>query len=532
MSESHGCFQLVNKSGGMFIKIVPGEKGTNSMLLEDIVNYLGEIKISEYDLNALKNGLISAEAPTEIKIGFTEAPVINEYLKITIDPEKMFVIGKFYAPSTMGKAMDKSQIIDELVRKGIKYGVQEDVIDDFIKKRTYCINLVLVKGTLPVEGTDAEITYKFRTGATAKPKVNEDGTVDFHQLDMINHVNKGDILAVLKPADPGTPGIDVFGNPIRPKKVINKLLKHGMNIHLSEDGTIMYADVSGHVSLTDDRVFVSDTFEVADVNSSTGDITYEGNVVVKGNVLTGFAIKAKGDIVVNGVVEGAILESEGQIILKRGIQGMNRGKLEAKGNIVAKFIENSEVTSGGDISTEAIMHSFVKAKGEITVGGKRGLITGGEVKSGSTITAKTVGSSMGTHTLLEVGIDPSVMDEFRSIEKSISDMQEEKDKMVQLLTMFRKKVESGEKLTPDKAQYLRTANQNNILLETKIREATAQFVGLRDEINNYQSGKIRIENIVFPGVKIVISNVLYYVRQETHYCQFIRDNADIKCIGL
>lgn len=532
MSDSYGFFQLVNKPGGMFIKVYPGAQGTNSMLLDDIVNYFGERKIMEYDLQALRDGLISATEPVEIKIGFAETPIENEYLKITIDPEKMFAIGRFFAPSTGGNRMDKNLIVSELIRAGIKYGVQEDVIDDFLNNRTYCSNLILAKGTMPVEGKNAVINYKFRTGTSSKPKINDDGTVDFHQLDMINHVNKGDILAVLEPADQGTPGIDVYGNTIRPKKVIKKILKHGINIHLSEDGTIMYADVSGHVSLTDDRVFVSDTFEVPDVNAATGDITYEGNVVVKGNVLTGFSIRAKGDIIVNGVVEGATLVAEGQIILKRGIQGMNRGILDAKGNIVAKFIENSEVRSGGIITTEAIMHSNVSAKGEIIVGGKKGLITGGEIKSGSSITVKTVGSAMGTHTLLEVGIDPSIMDEFRDLEKSITDMQTEKEKMIQILVLFRKKVEAGEQLTPDKAQYLRTANQNNILLETKIREATSRYESLSEEVNNYQSGRIRIENVAYPGVKIVISNVTFYIRQDTHHCQFIRDKADIKSIGL
>lgn len=42
-----------------------------------------------------------------------------------------------------------------------------------------------------------------------------------------------------------------------------------------------------------------------------------------GNVTTGFAIKAEGDIIVNGVVEGATLVSGGNIVLKRGMQGMD-----------------------------------------------------------------------------------------------------------------------------------------------------------------------------------------------------------------
>lgn len=532
MNEESGYFQLVNKSGGMYIKIYPGQEGTYSALFQDITNYLGDRRIMEYDINAIRDAISVIKEPTEVKIGIIETPIENEYLKITVDTEKMYAIGRFYPPSTGGKEITKSEILCNLVQAGVKYGVQEEVIDEYLRQRKYCKDLILAKGLPSVEGSNSEIEYKFKTGVSAKPKINEDGTVDFHQLDMISHVNKGDILAVLKPANLGEPGMDVCGNVIRPKKVIRLILRHGQNIHLSEDGLIMYSDVSGHVSLTDDRVFVSDTFEVPDVNAATGDITYDGNVVVKGNVLTGFSIRAKGDIIVEGVVEGASLIADGQIILRRGIQGMNRGILDAKGNIVAKFIERCKVKSGGEINTDAILHSNVSAKGEIIVNGKKGLITGGEVKSGTNINVKTVGSTMGTHTVLEVGIDPTIMDEYKELEKSITDMQAEKEKMVQILVMFRKKVDAGEKITPEKAQYLRTANQNNILLDTKIKEATTRYELLNKEMNCYQSGRIRIDNIAYPGVKIIISNVPFFIRQETHHCQFVRDKADIKSLGI
>jgi len=51
-------------------------------------------------------------------------------------------------------------------------------------------------------------------------------------------------------------------------------------------------------------------------------------------------------------------------------------------------------------------------------------------------------------------------------------------------------------------------------------------------MNNENGGMIRIENIAYPGVKIIISNVNYYVRNETHYSKFIRDKADIKIVAL
>jgi len=293
----------------------------------------------------------------------------------------------------------------------------------------------------------------------------------------------------------------------------------------------MFSDVDGHVTLTDGRVFVSDTYEIpADVDTSTGDIEYEGNVVVKGNVITGFAVRARGDIEVHGVVEGAYLEAGGQIVLRRGMQGMNKGILRANGNIISKFIENSEVIAGGYVSTESILHSKVSAKGDIVVGGRRGFVTGGEIRSGSMISVKTAGSQMGTATLLEVGIDPKITEEFRELEKKLASMMSDKDRLAQAVLLFRKKLEMGAQITNEKKEYLKQITQNNIILETQIKDARKRYDELKIEMEANSSGMIKIQEAVFPGTKIVISNVIYFVREEVQHSRFVRDRADIKVL--
>lgn len=73
--------------------------------------------------------------------------------------------------------------------------------------------------------------------------------------------------------------------------------------------------MNGHVALVQDKVFVSDVLEVENVDTSTGDIEYEGSVLVNGNVLTNFSIKAQGHVEIRGVVEGARIEAGGDIII-------------------------------------------------------------------------------------------------------------------------------------------------------------------------------------------------------------------------
>ena len=128
--------------------------------------------------------------------------------------------------------------------------------------------------------------------------------------------------------------MNVFGEEISPRTVRSLTLDYANNIKCNEEKTEIFSEVTGHASLVKGKVFVSSVFEVpADVDNSIGNVEYAGNVHVAGNVKGGFEVRAKGDIIVEGVVEDALLEAGGQIIVKRGIHGMGKGYLQADSNI-------------------------------------------------------------------------------------------------------------------------------------------------------------------------------------------------------
>jgi uncharacterized protein (DUF342 family) len=299
-------------------------------------------------------------------------------------------------------------------------------------------------------------------------------------------------------------------------------------IHISEDGLNLYSDVDGHVTLVDGRVFVHNTYEIStDVGASTGDIDYDGNVYIKGNVITGFSVKAKGNIEVNGVVEGAYIEAGGHVVLRRGIQGMNKGVIKAYGNIVSKFIENAEVIASGSISTETILHSRVSAKGDIIVSGRKGFVTGGAIRSGTLISVKTVGSSMGTNTVLEVGVDPQRTDQLRELEVRIEKMRQEREKIEQTISLFRKKMSSGVQVKKEQLELIKKVVQANLNLEKQLNDTVKQYEELKTEVEGNSQGKIEISDVVYPGTKIVISSAVYNVKDVIHHSRFVKDRADI-----
>ena len=525
--------KLSIRPNGTFLTLFPPVEGGRSLLIDEVEAYLDKVILGGYEKvlvrEELKKPLLAVR---EVLIKKEQIPPVNETVVVSIMADRLSAKGRFYPPTAGGQLLDKNDIISEMVKTGVKYGVAEPVIEAFLNNRQYEETLTLAEATLQVEGTDAEITYFFNTDLTQKPRVNEDGSVDFHHLDVISSVSAGDLLAELKPAVQGKPGIDVCGGLLRPVKVKQRILRTGKNIKLSEDNLKAYSEVNGHATLEADTIFVSNMYEVpANVDTSTGDIEYEGNVLVHGNVLAGFTITAKGDIVVEGVVEGANLTAGGHIILKRGIQGMDRGVLKADGNVISRFIESATVEAGGYVSADAIMHSTISAKGDISVDGKKGYITGGTIRSGSMVSAKTIGSSMGTATSIEVGIEPAIIAEYHDLGKEQENVKEQQEKNLQILLALAKRIKLGEKLAPDKLLQFKKANETKESLEKYEAEILERMKVLKDTIDNYEGGCVKVSSTIHPGVKLTISNAVYYVKTEASYCRYIKEAGDVKLVS-
>lgn len=428
-----------------------------------------------------------------------------------------------------GGVLTSGEIIKDLQYLGVKHGIDNQIIEQILSHREYGEAYKIAVGTQPRDGSDGYIEYKFNTELKPRPKMNDDGTVDFHTLENINHVNKGDVVAVLHKEDRGDDGIDVLGRRVPPRKVKHVIFRYGRNLSQSEDGTELMSQVSGHVILENDKIFVSNVLELVNVDNSTGDIDYEGDVVVKGNVLAGFTVKATGDITVSGIVEGATVIAGGNITFNRGIQGMTRAVVKAGGNIVSKFIESAEnVSAGGSIEADSILHSKVTAKSTIKASGRNGLIIGGDVKAVNMIEAKTIGNAMGTNTSVGVGVDPSMKRRVDELKNSLGKLGDNKIQLNQLLNALRKKQDSEGGLDEAKHELQMKTMRNVIMLEQEINKQKKELEELRGQIGEEKHACIKVSDAAYAGVKLTFGDQCMFLKQKYDYCQFVKEGADIK----
>ncbi|MDE5940134.1 MAG: FapA family protein [Lachnospiraceae bacterium] len=528
----NGYFRLVNREGSSSLKLFPPTGEGKPVDVSDVVEYL-TMKDYACDLPTLKRAVESAEkAEQEISLGNETRFPERECYKLRIGPDKMQAFAKFYAASEGGENMTAEEMIKDLELRGIKCGIRTEAIAGFFAKRNYLEEILVAEGREPVQGKNAFIEYKFNTDKKAKPTLNEDGSVDFFHLNILNHCNKGEVLAVLHREVPGEPGEDLGGNKIFPAEVRKETLKFGRNIEISEDRTVLTAQVDGHVELVEGSVFVSNELMVENVDNSTGNIDYEGNVQISGNVATNFQVKAKGDIVVKGVVEGAQLTAGGNIIIARGMNGMGRGVLKADGNIVAKFLENVTAEAEGYVASESILHSRVTAGGEVNVDGRRGFITGGKVSATGSIHVKTLGSEMGADTIVEVGTDPRLKERLNQLQKQIGEDTKLLQTVQPTLISAKQKLAKGVRLSPEQIQQIQSMAALNKQKTEAIAAANQEIEQLQKQMVSSSETMVCVKGEVYPGTRICIGDVSMVVQKTTHYCRFIRERGDVKMAPL
>ena len=524
-------FQLIGQEGKTCLRLIPPTDGGNALEVGDVVDYLNFNKIM-YDLPSLNNAISDLTEEKVIVLNNDELVPVNEEVFITIDADRMNARGRFTCASDKGQEITKNEILSDLKLKGVKYGIDECAIDFYLMSRMYNEEIILASGQPPIQGKNASIEYFFNTDLHVRPTLNADGSVDFFNLNIINHVEEGQLIAKLTKEVKGTPGKDIFGGVIQPAKVNRKILKYGKNITVSEDGTELYSQCNGHVMLTGGRVFVGNVMEVENVDTSTGNIVYEGNVQVNGNVCSNFSVKAKGNVEVKGVVEGAEIEAGGNITIARGMNGMGKGVLKAGGNVIAKFIENSSVEAEGYVESGSIMHSNIVAGTEVHVGGRKGFISGGRVNATSLIEAKILGSEMGTNTILEIGLSAVAKKRFKEVSEQIEEIDKVLARAIPIMEAAKERIEEGQELSDEQLD-----NVKNIYNLSKIKlKEQLELKSEQEELNKAmeidKDASIKVTDTVYAGTQIVISDVSKMIKDRVQHCKFIKSQGNVKMMGL
>ncbi|MFP4362339.1 MAG: FapA family protein [Spirochaetia bacterium] len=518
-------------SDGAFLKVTPPKGKGKKAKEKTAMARLQERALSKIDENMVKQVVKNADG-AYVKVGeFIYNPTNDPIVNVEITDNEMKAYMTVTPPGPGGTDLSYENIVTFLKSNGVVHGYEEETMQAFEDRPVYKEPVLVAVGNKAIDGKDARIIYNFETD-TSKVKLKEkDGKVDFKELNLVQNVVEGQILAKKLPAEKGEPGRTVTGKLLPAKAGKDIEIGIGKNVKLSEDKMKAISTINGQVVLTNYKINVEPVYVVpGDVNLHTGNILFLGTVVVKGSVEDGFSVKAAGNIEVKGNVGKCELDSEGDVIVHQGILGKSGGKVKCGRSVWAKFIENAHIEAGEFVVvSDGIINSDVDSNKKIVCQGKRARIVGGHLRASEEIHAKILGSPGGAETLLEVGYDPRKKERLVEIEAKKSDLQSELDDVELNMHTLENMLKMKKKLPEDKQKNYQQLRGKKYELTTEIKKIDEEI----DEIQRYLAslkvkGKVSAASKVYPGVRVTVKDISMDVKSDYKAVTFVNENNIIQ----
>lgn len=427
-------------------------------------------------------------------------------------------------PCKTGSIKGTEQIVDIIRQKWeVVFGVDVEAINKAVASLKYYNTIPIAYGKLPENGEDGHITFLFNTKHDYVPKITEDGSADYKNLNVFESVSEGATVAVKTPPTDGIEGNTVKGTKLAPKKGAEAKFPRIKNLHISEDGNSVIADKSGRIDYRNNRIEVTDVYKVlGDVDMSVGNIQFAGDIIISGNVISGLKIEAAGMIEVMGYVEASTLIAGKDIILRNGMQGMDKGKLVAGGNITARFIEHSEIEAKDSITSDYIVHCNVVAGEAITMQGKWGRILGGTVRAGKVITANTVGSPSNELTVIMLGASPTARVRYAELIESKAQIRAQLDKINSVAKVF-----SVQEVSPERQEMRDKLIAAKEQLENQFEEVNNEIELLNELLSKNSGARLHVLKTIYPNVKMTIDTSLTTIKNPVDFATFRSHEGEI-----
>ncbi|MDH3392737.1 MAG: FapA family protein [Desulfobulbaceae bacterium] len=424
---------------------------------------------------------------------------------------------------------DAARIKAALVENDIKHGllpdpeIQEDNSVD------------VARGESAIPGENAKVKMHVKPSMVRSPKMKEakKDTVDFRELGAIVNVNAGQILLEKIPLTEGTPGKDVFGLTIPPKPGKDVTMKGGPGVKVSEDGFKVVASLSGKFLMADGKPAVFDSHVVkGDLDLSVGNVAFCGkSLTVAGDVLPGFKVRCKGDVIIQKNINNAEILTHGKLVVAGSIVGEDV-LLRSKGDMRLGFVENGPVleTLGKLTIDDFMVQAKVKVGGDLVVVKGNGTLVGGVAVVGGSVYVKDLGSDGEVVTEINVGINPSLEVRRKKLEEEMAIWPERLNQTVKNISALETMLKTeGENMPPEKQALLAKMVSVMPKLMERVNLLSEAEKKLQEEMAKLTSECVYVCGTLYPGVTIKIGGIprLFTMEEEAVVIHFDQKSRQI-----
>lgn len=426
-----------------------------------------------------------------------------------------------YPPTGQGREISYDMLVRVLRENGVDYGVDEALLDRLPDEQDRYFHLFLAaEGNPPVHGKDGYIIDHYPRKKQKELTVDESGQVDYAELNIVNNADKGDVICQIVEPVNGVDGRTVFDEEIPARNGKKAAVPKGRNTELTEDESALIATKPGHVEFDGRNFQVKPVMDVGkNVDYSTGNISFLGDIHIHGDVCSGFTVRAMGNITVDGVVEASTIEAGGDLVVVKGVKGNGQAVVKACGSMYAKYLESSIVCVKEKLQTDCIINCNVYSDGQILACTGRGIIIGGKIRAAGEVKANIVGSKSECLTSVILGGHPSDDFEYESLIREIQELELEYDEL-------EKQPDS-----PTKMRNLPMVRMKLSVNRTKLKQFETYMVGAKEESQCQEDKpdeRRMVCGIAYPGTEVTIGDATGRLEHETQHCRAVLRENEIR----
>lgn len=455
---------------------------------------------------------------------------IDSRVEIKSDDGGKSAIVCIHSPQNGGADVTEEMMRTEIKNFGIVHGLDEIAYKMLIKDKMYEHPVIIAKATQPKNGENGYITFRFDKEHKLKPHQNEFGVADYRELDAIVPIHKNEIIADIVLPGEGVPGKDIFGNEIPPQPGVAAKVSLGKNTLLTTDGLQIVASCDGHIVFGNGSFQVEEAVTIkTDLDISVGNISFFGDVHIKGNVMEGFSVNAGKNVKIDGSVFGGEITAGGDVTI---VGGCINSKLTCDGNADIGFCENSEIFAKGDLSSKQFAFCNAFCYGGVTAKGPTGVISGGKVTSMHDVNAAIVGSSKYTPTEIYIGDGSVLFARKREAEAGLMESVRIFDSAVKNLSFLKQRKAAQGLLTEPQQRQFRMETQNKLFHSMRINELQMLIEKLEQDIMNKDALRAVVTGKIYPGVKFIINFLTLDITDVTSHSYVTIVNNKIDTIPI
>ncbi|MGF7184488.1 hypothetical protein GGQ84_000571 [Desulfitispora alkaliphila] len=308
--------------GGLKARIKPGAKMQVHLNGEEIT---GVVEVSPED--DIQIELQHQEPQTDFEIVLSEDKMEAllkvkktngfEYKLEDCEPKEILEIKAVLAQEIEPGYLPIEEVVQELQRKKIVYGVDAMAINEALGTKG-SKEFVIAKGKKGKYPVDETVEYHFAMECEHCIQ-DENARVDHRERTKIPTVTPGDLLATKTPPKLGEEGMDVTGKVWTPPMPKTVDLKPGKGVQLQDGGIKAVATIDGKPELKGKMLTVVPIYQVGSVDLDSGNITFNGTVIVQRNVEEGMKVTAKDGVEVNGSVNNATVMAGSSVVINKNV---------------------------------------------------------------------------------------------------------------------------------------------------------------------------------------------------------------------